>query len=258
VKPLERELLACAAPLTPPRRLPPVPSRAEPEARNVDSSDEAIEAIRVYILDGHEVARRGLRELLEDQGMVVVGESGTAAEAAARIPAVRPQVAVLDERPTDGPGIDVCRRVRSVDPGIRCLILAEDHDDQGFRNAVLAGASGYLLKELRGQDIAAAVRRVAAGEVLFDPQEEDRILSGAIESAPPPRVYDHLTRKESRVLELLGQGMTNRQIADDMALAEKTAKNYVSMVLSKLGLENRTQAALYIAQAERGRQDPRR
>ncbi|WP_460990558.1 LuxR C-terminal-related transcriptional regulator [Sinomonas soli] len=224
----------------------------------MDSNDEAIEAIRVYILDGHEVARRGLRELLEGQGMVVVGESGTAAEAAAMIPAVRPQVAVLDERPAGGPGIDVCRRVRSVHPGIRCLILAEDHDDQGFRNAVLAGASGYLLKELPGQDIAAAVRRVAAGEVLFDPQEEDRILSGVIESAPPPRVYDHLTRKESRVLELLGQGMTNRQIAREMALAEKTAKNYVSTVLAKLGLENRTQAALYIAQAERGREGSHR
>ncbi|MGY3568179.1 response regulator [Sinomonas sp. RB5] len=224
----------------------------------MDSSDEAIEAIRVYLLDGHEVARRGLRELLEDEGMVVVGESETAAEAEARIPALRPHVAVLDARLAGGTGMEVCRRIRSIDQSIRCLILAQDHDEQGFRNAVLAGASGYLLKRLPGQDITRAVRRAAAGEVLFDPQEEDRILSAAIESAPPaPRIFDGLTPKESRVLELLGLGMTNRQIAQQMALAEKTAKNYVSAVLSKLGLENRTQAALYIAQAERRRQRPR-
>jgi DNA-binding NarL/FixJ family response regulator len=223
----------------------------------MDSSDQAAEAIRVYLLAGHEVTRRGLRAALQGEGMVVVGESGTAAEAAARIPALRPHVAVLDARLADGTGPDICRRIRSVDRTIFCLILAEDHDDQGFRDAVLAGASGYLLKEVTGHDIADAVRRAAAGEVLVDPEEEDRILSGAIETTPVRLpVYDGLTPKESRVLELLGQGRTNRQIAHDLAVAEKTAKNYVSTVLTKLGLENRTQAALYVAHAQRKRQDP--
>jgi DNA-binding NarL/FixJ family response regulator len=189
--------------------------------------------------------------------MAVVGESATAAEAAAMIPALRPHVAVLDARLADGTGPDVCRRVRSVDQTIRCLILAEDHDDRGFRDAVLAGASGYLLKELTGHDMADAVRRAAAGEALIDPEEEDRILTGAIETTPLRLpVYDGLTPKESRVLELLGEGMTNRQIAHELAVAEKTAKNYVSTVLTKLGLETRTQAALYVAQAQRERQGP--
>lgn len=221
----------------------------------MDSSGKTTEAIRVYLLEGHEVTRRGLKEVLEGEGMAVVGESSTAAEAAARIPALRPHVAVLDERVADGTGPEVCRRVRSVDRSIGCLILAEDHDEQGFRDAVLAGASGYLLKELTGQDIAAAVRRAAAGEVLIDPEEEDRILSGAIDTTPLRLpVYDGLTPKESRLLELLGQGMTNGQIAHELAVAEKTAKKYVSTVLAKLGLENRTQAALYVAQAQRNRE----
>lgn len=217
----------------------------------MDNSDEPI---RVYILDGHDVVLRGLRELLEDEGMAVVGEGRTAAEATAGIPALRPHVAVLAARLRDGTGPDVCRRIRSTDRSIICLILAEDHDRDGLRDAVLAGASGYLLKQLTGRDIAASVRRAAAGEVLFDPEEEALILSGALETAEPtPRIYDGLTPKESRVLELLGQGMTNRQIAHEMALAEKTAKNYVSDV-EKLGLENRTRAALYLAQSERDRQ----
>jgi DNA-binding NarL/FixJ family response regulator len=221
----------------------------------VDSNEKTAEALRVYLLDDHEVIRRGLREVLEGEGMVVVGESSTAADAAARIPALRPHIAVLDARLADGTGPDVCRRVRSVDRSIRCLILAEDHDEQGFRDAVLAGASGYLLKELAAQDVVAAVRRAAAGEVLIDPEDEDRILSGAIETTPLRLpVYDGLTPKESRLLELLGQGMTNRQIAHELAVAEKTAKNYVSTVLAKLGLENRTQAALYVAEAQRERQ----
>lgn len=156
----------------------------------------------------------------------------------------------------DGTGSEVCRRIRSIDRSISCLILAEDHDRHGPRDAVLAGASGYLLKQLTAQDIATSVRRAAAGESLFDPEEEALILSGATETTEPrPRIYDGLTRKESRVLELLGQGMTNRQIAHELALAEKTAKNYVSDVLEKLGLENRTKAAPYLAQAERDAQD---
>ncbi|MDQ0261412.1 response regulator transcription factor [Sinomonas atrocyanea] len=223
----------------------------------MDSCDKTAETIRVYLLDDHEVVRRGLRDVLEGEGMAVVGESATAAEAAAMIPALRPHVAVLDARLADGTGPDVCRRVRSVDQTIRCLILAEDHVDRGFRDAVLAGASGYLLKELTGHDMADAVRRAAAGEALIDPEEEDRILTGAIETTPLRLpVYDGLTPKESRVLELLGEGMTNRQIAHELAVAEKTAKNYVSTVLTKLGLETRTQAALYVAQAQRERQGP--
>lgn len=208
----------------------------------------ATEAILVYILDDHEVVRRGLRDLLEGEGMVVVGEIRTAAEAATRAPALRLHVAVLDAPLGDGTGPGVCRRIRSVDRRISCLVLAEDHDEQGLRDAVLAEASGYLLKQLDGHHIVAAVRRAAAGEILFGPEEEERFLSGAIEATRlKPRSFDGLGPREARVLKLLGQGMTSRQIAQ----AERTAKNYVSEVLTKLGLHHRTQAALHALRAER-------
>jgi DNA-binding NarL/FixJ family response regulator len=186
--------------------------------------------------------------------MVVVGESGRPEEALARMPALRPHVAVLHARPTGMTGAEICRRIRVLDRTIRCLILTADEDKQGLRDAVLAGASGYILKKLPGRDIAESIRRVAAGEVLFDPEEEEKILSGECETAPPgPVVFDGLGRKESQVLELLGRGMTNREIADELVIAEKTVKNYVSSVLAKLGMVHRTQAALYVAEVERGR-----
>ncbi|MCH6469599.1 response regulator [Sinomonas terrae] len=208
--------------------------------------------IRVYVLDDHELVRRGLRELLEDEGMLVVGESGSAAEATRRIPALRPHVAVLDARLGDGDGIEVCRGVRSVDPRIRCLILTGYEDGPARGAAVLAGASGYVLKQVRSLDLAGLIRRVAAGESLFAPGEVQKALDGPVGEAPDPR-FEGLSRQERRVLELIGQGMTNRQIGTEMFLAEKTVKNYASSLLSKLGFERRTQAALYAtAKGENG------
>lgn len=206
------------------------------------------EAIGVYILDDHEIARIGLRDLLEDEGMRVVGESDSAKEARRRIPALRPDVAVLAGRLEDGTGIDVCRSVRSVDPRIRCLILTAHDDEQAIRSAVLAGASGYLLKQNAVGDLAASIRRAADGETLFDPGEVQKALNGIAEEAEDPR-FERLSPRELRVLDLIGSGMTNRQIAQKLHLAEKTVKNYVSSLLAKLGLEHRTQAALYVSDA---------
>lgn len=206
------------------------------------------EAIGVYILDDHEIARIGLRDLLEDEGMRVVGESDSAKEARRRIPALRPDVALLAGRLEDGTGIDVCRSVRSVDPRIRCLILTAHDDEQAIRSAVLAGASGYLLKQNAVGDLAASIRRAADGETLFDPGEVQKALNGIAEEAEDPR-FERLSPRELRVLDLIGSGMTNRQIAQKLHLAEKTVKNYVSSLLAKLGLEHRTQAALYVSDA---------
>lgn len=206
--------------------------------------------VRVYILDDHEVVRRGLRSLLEDDGMLVIGEAGSAAEAAARIPALKPDVAVLDARLGDGTGTAVCRHVRSVDPAIRCLVLATDYDERALRRAVQSGAAGYFPKDVGSEELVAAIRRTAAGEILFDPEQELEALEGVPQTIHAGRP-EGLTVQETRVLELLAHGKTNRQIAHDMALAEKTAKNYVSSVLAKLGVERRTQAALYAAKAKR-------
>ncbi|MCD4851127.1 response regulator transcription factor [Arthrobacter sp. AK01] len=207
------------------------------------------EPIRVFILDDHELVRRGLQELLEGEGFVVVGMSGSAEEATRRIPALRPDVAVLDARLPDGTGIEVCRDVRSVDPGLNCLILTSYDDEQALRAAVLAGAAGYILKEIGGTDLLGALRKAAHGESLFDEAVKTRIVQGL--TAPKkqdPRTAS-LTPQERRVLDYVGQGMTNRQIGEEMLLAEKTVKNYVSSLLAKLGFERRTQAAVFMAQA---------
>lgn len=174
--------------------------------------------IRVYILDDHELVRLGLKDVLEDEGMEVVGESASAAEASRRIPALRPYVAVLDGRLGDGTGIEVCRTVRSVDPRIRCLILAAHEDGRDKRAAFQAGASAYLLKQIGNSDLAALVRRVAAGEVLLGPEEEQGAPSGAKDQAPHRRL-EGLTPQEARVLELIGQDLSNRQIARELFLA---------------------------------------
>ncbi|MDQ0028672.1 response regulator [Arthrobacter bambusae] len=203
--------------------------------------------IRVYVLDDHELVRRGLQELLESEGFVVVGMSGSAEEAARRIPALRPDVSVLDARLPDGTGIEVCREVRSVDPTLNCLILTSYDDEQALRGAVLAGAAGYVLKEIGGTDLIGALHRAARGESLFDAAVKARIIQGLTEpKRVDPRVAS-LTPQERRVLDLVGQGLTNRQIGEVMQLAEKTVKNYVSSMLAKLGFERRTQAAVYIA-----------
>jgi two-component system response regulator DevR len=202
--------------------------------------------IRVFLLDDHEVVRRGLVSLLEATGEIeVVGESGLAQEATRRIPALRPDVAVLDARLPDGSGIDVCRDIRSADPDIKALILTSYQDDEALFSAIMAGAAGYVLKQIKGTDLVDAIRRVAAGQSLLDPavtqQVLERIRHGADQE---PDELKALTAQERRILELIAEGLTNRQIGEELFLAEKTVKNYVSSLLAKLGLERRTQAAI--------------
>jgi two-component system, NarL family, response regulator DevR len=201
--------------------------------------------IRVFLLDDHEVVRRGLRALLESAGdIVVVGESGLAAEATSRIPALHADVAVLDARLPDGSGIEVCRAVRSVDSGVRALILTSYDDDEALFAAIMAGASGYVLKEIAGQDLVGAVRQVAAGNSLIDPALTARVLDRVRNGPATVPELSELTEQELKLLGLIAEGLTNRQIGERMFLAEKTVKNYVSSILSKLGLERRTQAAV--------------
>lgn len=204
--------------------------------------------IRVFILDDHELVRQGLRDLLEGEGFIVVGETGSAAEATRRIPALHPDISVLDGRLPDGTGIEVCRDVRSIDPALRCLILTSYDDEQALRGAVLAGASGYVLKQIRSNDLVDGIRRAAAGETLFEPGVEERVISGLSEVPTDPRL-ESLSAQEKKVLGLIGQGLTNRQIGEDLFLAEKTVKNYVSSILAKLGFERRTQAAVYVTKS---------
>jgi DNA-binding NarL/FixJ family response regulator len=216
------------------------------------------EPLRVFILDDHELVRRGLQDLLEGEGFVVVGETGSAVEATRHIPALHPDIAVLDARLPDGTGIEVCRDVRSVDPSLRCLILTSYDDDQALRGAVLAGAAGYVLKEIHGTDLITGLRRAANGESLFDADVEARVIGGLAEPETADPRTAALSPQERRVLALIGRGMTNRQIGDEMFLAEKTIKNYVSSLLGKLGFERRTQAAVFLANgAQSGLSDRR-
>ncbi|GIJ44338.1 DNA-binding response regulator [Virgisporangium aliadipatigenens] len=201
--------------------------------------------IRVFLLDDHEVVRHGLRELLTRDGDIeVVGESGSVVEATARIPALRPDVAVLDGRLPDGSGIDVCRDIRSVDPSIKALILTSYEDDEALFAAIMAGAAGYVLKQIRGTDLIDAVRRVAAGQSLLDPAVTTRVLERIRRGPEQPDELRDLTDREREILGHIAEGLTNREIAQRMFLAEKTVKNYVSSLLAKLGLERRTQAAI--------------
>ncbi|MEW2328692.1 response regulator transcription factor [Micromonospora chersina] len=201
--------------------------------------------IQVFLLDDHEVVRRGLADLLQSSGDIeVVGESGSAQEAARRIPALRPDVAILDARLPDGNGIDVCRDIRAVDSSIKGLILTSYEDDEALFAAIMAGAAGYVLKQIRGTDLVDAVRRVAAGQSLLDPAITTRVLERIRSGVEQPRELKSLTEQERRILEYVAEGLTNREIAGKMFLAEKTVKNYVSSVLAKLGLERRTQAAV--------------
>ena len=208
--------------------------------------------IRVFLLDDHEVVRRGVRELLEGaDDLEVVGEAGTAKEARQRIPATQPDVAILDVRLPDGTGIEVCRDLRSQIPSLKCLMLTSFNDDEALFDAILAGAAGYVLKEVRGSDLIESVRRVASGESLLDPIVTARVIE-RLRNPPHDSLTDSLSPQESTILGHLADGLTNRQIAEQMFLAEKTVKNYVSNLLSKLGMDHRTQAAVYAARlAER-------
>jgi two-component system response regulator DevR len=201
--------------------------------------------IRVYLLDDHEVVRQGLRALLEGAGDIeVIGESGSAVEATHRIPALKPDVAVLDGRLPDGSGVEVCREVRSVDPSIKALILTSYNDDEALFAAIMAGAAGYVLKEIRGSDLVNAVRQVAAGNSLIDPVLTAKVLDRVRNPHAVSPELAGLTEQELKLLGYITEGLTNRQIGEQMFLAEKTVKNYVSSILSKLGLESRTQAAV--------------
>lgn len=208
--------------------------------------------VRIFLLDDHEVVRRGVRELIETEpDLEVVGEAGSASEALARVPAVRPDVAVLDVRLPDGDGVAVCRELRSQMPELQCLMLTSYADDEALFEAIMAGAAGYVLKQIRGADLIGAIRTVAAGGSLLDPKATARVLERLRQ---PPKASDpvgELTEQEHRVLELIGEGLTNRQIGERMFLAEKTVKNYVSSLLAKLGLERRTQAAILATELRR-------
>ncbi|MFI1380396.1 response regulator [Embleya sp. NPDC020886] len=209
--------------------------------------------IRVFLLDDHEVVRRGLADLLGGEPDIeIVGESGSAAEAARRIPALRPDVAILDGRLPDGSGIDVCREVRSRFPEINALILTSYDDEDALFAAIMAGAAGYVLKQIRGRDLIAAVRAVAAGQSLLDPAVTTRVLERVRNGPAAEPGPTGLSEREKQVLEHIAQGQTNREIAESLGLAEKTVKNYVSAVLNKLGLERRVQAAVYVTELHQG------
>ncbi|HEY4455928.1 MAG TPA: response regulator transcription factor [Pseudonocardiaceae bacterium] len=203
-------------------------------------------AIRVLLVDDHEVVRRGVRDLLDgERDIDVVAEAGTVAEALTVAAARKPDVAVVDIRLPDGDGVALCRRLRSEPDGPRCLVLTAFDDERVILDAIDAGVSGYLLKQVRGQDLVTAVREVAAGHSLLDPVTTARVLHKM--RAHEPDELANLTDRERKVLELLGEGLTNRQIAERLFLAEKTVKNYVTSVLAKLGMQRRTQAVAWVA-----------
>jgi DNA-binding NarL/FixJ family response regulator len=210
--------------------------------------------ISVFLLDDHEIVRRGIAQLLETENDVqVVGEAGTAAQALARVPALRPDVAILDIRLPDGDGVSVCRDIRSaVTPPPACLMLTSFSDDEALFGAIMAGASGYLLKQVAGIDLVGAVRTVAAGGSLLDPKATGLVLERLRrgEESTDPK-FESLSPQERRILELIADGLTNRQIGAELYLAEKTVKNYVSTLLHKLGFDRRTEAAVYATRLQR-------
>jgi DNA-binding NarL/FixJ family response regulator len=214
--------------------------------------------VKVFLLDDHELVRAGLRELLENgsNDVEVVGEASNVAEAMARIPALQPDVAVLDVRLPDGDGILVCREVRSKYPKISCLMLTSFADDEALFAAIMAGASGYVLKDLRGGDIVNAVLRVGRGESLIDPSLVERVLERIRLGSPEDQQLSRLTEQERRVLDLIAEGKTNRQIGAELFLAEKTVKNYVSNLLAKLGMQRRTEAAVFATRLSDARSRP--
>ncbi|MEW1581044.1 response regulator transcription factor [Streptomyces microflavus] len=213
------------------------------------------EPVTVFLLDDHEVVRRGVHDLLDGEpDMTVVGEAGTAAQALARIPALRPRVAVLDVRLPDGDGVAVCRELRSRMPGLACLMLTSFDDEEALLDAIVAGASGYVLKQITGTDLVQAVRTVASGRSMLDPGATARVMArlrkDAVQDDRPSGV-EALTTREQDILALIGEGLTNREIGLRLHLAEKTVKNNISRILAKLGVERRVQAAVLATQARR-------
>lgn len=207
---------------------------------------------RVFILDDHELVRRGLVDLLGTaKDMTVVGEAATASQALRRIPAVLPDVAVLDARLPDGSGIEVCRTIRSDHPGVRCLILTSYDDDEALYAAVMAGASGYLLKDIVGTNLVEDIRYVARGRSLIDPALTGKLMERLLQPPQDDPMVAGLTQREQDVLALIAEGQTNRQIGEQLSLAEKTVKNYVTTILMKLGMQRRTQAAVYGSKVRR-------
>ncbi|GGS88981.1 response regulator [Streptomyces griseoviridis] len=218
--------------------------------------------IRVFLLDDHEVVRRGVHDLLTDEpDITVVGEAATVVQALVRIPALRPQVAVLDVRLPDGDGVTLCRELRSRMPELACLMLTSFDDEEALLDSVMAGASGYVLKQIQGSDLVSAVRTVAAGQSLLDPSATARLMARLRQGPDPepePEALPGLTDREREILALIGEGLTNRQIGARLYLAEKTVKNHISRLLAKLGVERRIQAAVIATQAQdRLRRDPR-
>jgi len=214
----------------------------------MDESAAAQRRIGVFLLDDHEIVRRGVKELLEaEPDIAVVGEAGTAESALARIPALKPDVAVLDVRLPDGDGVSVCRDIRSKMPQVACLMLTSFGDDEALFDAIMAGAAGYVLKQIRGTDLVGAVRALASGQSLLDPEAASRVMKRMRDQTAHSDPLTGLTTQERKILELIGEGLTNRQIGERLFLAEKTVKNYVSALFSKLGMERRTQAAAFAA-----------
>jgi two-component system, NarL family, response regulator DevR len=208
--------------------------------------------VRVYLVDDHEVVRRGLSDLIDaEDDLEVVGEAASAGMALAGIAKTDPDVAVLDVRLPDGNGVEVCREVRARDPRIACLMLTSFGDDEALFDAIMAGAAGYLLKDVRGDDLIDAIRRVAKGESLLDPSVTGKVLERLRKGDEEDPRIAALSDQERRILELIAEGLTNRQIAERIHLAEKTVKNYVSNMLAKLGMQRRTEAAVFYTQIER-------
>ncbi|MER7895035.1 response regulator transcription factor [Streptomyces sp. NPDC096046] len=218
--------------------------------------------IRVFLLDDHEVVRRGVHDLLNDEpDITVIGEAATAEQALVRVPALRPQVAVLDVRLPDGDGVTVCRELRSSMPDLACLMLTSFDDEEALLDSIMAGASGYVLKQIQGSDLVAAVRTVARGQSLLDPSATTKLMArlrGDQQKEEEPDALPGLTDREREILALIGEGLTNRQIGQRLYLAEKTVKNHISRLLAKLGVERRIQAAVIAAEArDRLRQEGR-
>ena len=204
--------------------------------------------IRVFLLDDHEVVRRGVASMLAvEEGIEVVGEAGTADQALARIPAARPHVAVLDVRLPDGDGVTVCREIRSHMPAVACLMLTSFADEEALFDAVMAGAAGYVLKEIHGSDLVGAIKTVASGQSLLDPRSTAQMLERLRRNVSRKDPLSELSEQERKILELIGEGLTNRQIGERLFIAEKTVKNYVSSLFAKLGMQRRTQAAALAA-----------